>query len=137
MTCSEKSSGIYEIQVSTWVDCHSHSIPPLSSAPHQVELTNLSPVSTEVQLRAECVGGAPLSYSGKEWQQTLNLSPAPRWRRVGPAKFSEGITHDGTAPPQGGRQRIRVLVTTVPPSGRRKTYSFNETYADLSIYVEC
>ncbi len=137
MTCAGKSSDIYEIYVSTLVDCDSHSIPPHSSAPHRVELTNLSPVSTEVQLQAQCEGGKPLSYGGKKWQQTINLSPVPRLRRAGPVKFYEGITHDGTASPQGGSQRIRVLVTTVPPSGQPQIYPLSETYADISIYVRC
>jgi hypothetical protein len=137
VTCAGKSSDIFEIYVSTWVDTDSHSIHPRSSAPHQVELTNLSPVSTEVQLHAECVGGSPLSYGGKPWEQTIPLSPARHLRRAGPAKFREGITHDGTAPPQGGSQRIRVRVTTVPPSVKRQIYPLSETYADISIYVRC
>src|SRR6476646_9498381 len=116
MTCSGRSSGVYEIYISTWVECDSHSIEPLSSAPHQVEFSNLSPVATEVQLLAECVGDGPLSHGGKRWRQTLELSPVPRWKRKAPARFVENVTHDGNAPPQGGRQRIHVLVTTVPPS---------------------
>ena len=140
MTCTWKSSeisDIYEISVSTRVDCPSHSIQPNTSAPHQIELTNFSPVSAEVQLRAECMGDGPLSYSGKQWQQKLSLPPVRRWKRTVPSKFFEELTHDGTAPPQGGKQRIQVVVTTVPPAKPRDIYPLSETYADVSLYVRC
>jgi hypothetical protein len=136
MTCKNKSADT-EIVVSTEVVCKSHQISPRSSAPHHVELTNLLPVSADVQLRAECVGGRPLSYSGRKWRQTVSLPPVPRWRRPGPVKLSEDITHDGTPSPQGKRQDILVLVTTLPSSARSQTQLFDETYAQLSISVRC
>ena len=137
MTCADTSPDIYEIDIRTKIDCPSHSIEPRTSATHHVQLTNLSPVSAEVQLRAECVGDHPLSYSGKPWQQTVDLLPARRWKRVLPVRLLEDITHDGTSPPQGGLQKIHVTVTTVPPSELRDIFPLSETYADISLYVSC
>jgi hypothetical protein len=133
VSCTGESSKIYEIDVSTHVNCNSHCIQPLSSAPHDVELRNFSPVYAEVTLRSECVGQGPLTYGAGSWKQDIRLSPPRRWKRVAPAKFTENLRHDGTQSPQGGKQEVRVVVTTNPAS----ELSQLETYADIPLYVNC